>query len=297
MPPPLPPLPPTQGIQRPGAGVYLKRAFFYRWNMLLFLGAAGAALLSPLPDVALPLVAAVELVYLTALISHPKFRDAVDAQHHQETRSQAAVAGQRSVQDVVAQFPMQDRQRFDQLRARCLEMRQIAMGVRGKQEAAGEDPNTAALDRLLWVFLRLLVSQQAMTQFLQRTDVREIQAKLDSARRQAEAQAGGDERILRSLQDSVAVQEQRLENYGSAKKNAEFVRVELDRIEAKIQAITEAAVNRQDPNFLTSQIDSVTASMHSTEKAISELQEITGFVEEMQQPPVILGADFGQVKQ
>ena len=75
------------------------------------------------------------------------------------------------------------------------------------------------------------------------------------------------------------------------------MRVELDRIEAKIQAITESAVNRQDPNFLTSQIDSVTASMHSTEKAISELQEITGFVEEMQQPPVILGADFTKVKQ
>jgi len=136
-----------------------------------------------------------------------------------------------------------------------------------------------------------------MTRFLQRTDVRDIQAKLDSARQQIQAQAGGDERILRSLQDSITVQEDRLANYNNAKKNAEFVRVELDRIEAKIQAITEAAVNRQDPDFLTSQIDSVTASMHSTEKAISELQEITGFVEEMQQPPVILGADFNQVKQ
>lgn len=292
---PAPPLPPT--IQRPGPGVYLKRAFFYRWNMLLFLGAAGAALLSPLPDVMLPLVAAAELVYLTGLISHPKFRDAIDAQHHQETRTQAEVSGQRSVQDIVAQFPPQERQRFDQLRARCLEMRSIALGVRGKQESAGEDPNTAALDRLLWVFLRLLISQQAMARFLHRTDVRDIQTRLESARQQIQAQAGGDERILRSLQDSVAVQEQRLDNYNRAQKNAEFVRVELDRIEAKIQAITESAVNRQDPDFLTSQIDSVTASMHSTEKAISELQEITGFVEEMQQPPAILGADYTQVKQ
>lgn len=292
---PAPPLPPT--IQRPGPGVYLKRAFFYRWNMLLFLGAAGAALLSPLPDVMLPLVAAAELVYLTGLISHPKFRDAIDAQHHQETRTQAEVSGQRSVQDIVAQFPPQERQRFDQLRARCLEMRSIALGVRGKQESAGEDPNTAALDRLLWVFLRLLISQQAMARFLHRTDVRDIQTRLESARQQIQAQAGGDERILRSLQDSVAVQEQRLDNYDRAQKNAEFVRVELDRIEAKIQAITESAVNRQDPDFLTSQIDSVTASMHSTEKAISELQEITGFVEEMQQPPAILGADYTQVKQ
>lgn len=293
MPAPMPP----PGIQRPGPGAYLKRAFLHRWNMLLFLGAAGVALLSPMPDVMLPLVAAAELVYLTALISHPKFRDAVDAQHHQETRSQAEVAGQRSVQQIVAQFPPQDRERFEHLRARCLEMRSIALGVRGKQEASAEDPNTAALDRLLWVFLRLLISQQAMSRFLERTDVRDIRARLEAARQQMQAGTGGDERILRSLEDSVAVQEQRLENYDNAEKNATFVRVELDRIEAKIQAITEAAVNRQDPNFLTSQIDSVTESMHSTEKAISELQELTGFVEEMQQPPVILAADFTRVKQ
>jgi hypothetical protein len=276
---------------------YLKRAFFQRWNLLLFLGAAGAAVLSPLPDAMLALVAAGELLYLTLLMSHPRFREAVDAEQHKAARTQAQDAGQRSVQEIVGQMPPADRQRFDALRLRCLEMRSIAQGVRGKQGPAGEDSNTAALDRLLWVFLRLLVSQQAMNRFLQRTDVREIQAKLDGARQQVQAQAGGDERILRSLTDSVAVQEQRLENYNRAKQNAEYVRVELDRIEAKIQAITEAAVNRADPDFLTSQIDSVAESMHSTEKAISELQEITGFVDEMQGPPVILGADFSQVRQ
>jgi len=291
-----PPVGNSPNIKRPGPGVYLKRAFLYRWNLLAFLGAAGAAILSPFPDALMALVTAGELVYLTGLVSHPKFRDAVDAQYHQETRSQAEVSGKRSVQQIVAQFGPQQRVRFEQLRARCLEMRSIAQGVRGKQEPESEDPNTAALDRLLWVFLRLLVSQEAMTRFLQRTDVRDIQARLDAAQQRA-AQAGGDERILHSLQDSVAVQQQRLENYNRARQNAEFVRVELDRIEAKIQAITEASVNRQDPNFLTSQIDSVTASMHSTEKAISELQEITGFVDEMQEPPVILGADFPEVRQ
>jgi hypothetical protein len=291
-----PPIGSSPNIKRPGPGEYLKRAFLYRWNLLAFLGATGAAILSPFPDALMALVAAGELVYLTGLVSHPKFRDAIDAQFHQETRSQAEVSGQRSVQQIVAQFPPEQRVRFEKLRARCLEMRSIALGVRGRQEPEGDDPNTAALDRLLWVFLRLLVSQEAMARFLQRTDVRDIQTRLDSAQ-QRTAQAGGDERILRSLQDSVAVQQQRLENYNRARQNAEFVRVELDRIEAKIQAITEASVNRQDPNFLTNQIDSVTASMHSTEKAISELQEITGFVDEMQEPPVILGANFPEVRQ
>jgi len=135
-----------------------------------------------------------------------------------------------------------------------------------------------------------------MARFLSRTDVKDIQTRLDSAR-QSLKNASTDERIMRALEDSVHVQEQRLENYNRARQNAEYVRVELDRIEAKIQAITEAAVNRQDPNFLTSQIDSVTESMHTTEKAISELQEITGFVEELQEPPAILSADLNQVRQ
>jgi len=45
-----------------GAGVreYLKRAFLYRWNLLLFIGGAAASLLSPWPDGMLPLVLAVE---------------------------------------------------------------------------------------------------------------------------------------------------------------------------------------------------------------------------------------------
>src|SRR4051794_24072085 len=226
-----PPIGSSPNIKRPGPGEYLKRAFLYRWNLLAFLGATGAAILSPFPDAFMAIVAAGELVYLTGLISHPKFRDAIDARFHQETRSQAEVSGQRSVQQIVAQFPPEQRQRFEQLRARCLEMRSIAQGVRGKQEPEADDPNTAALDRLLWVFLRLLVSQQAMTRFLQRTDVRDIETRLDAAQQRA-AQAGADERILHSLQDSVAVQQQRLENYNRARQNAEFVRVELDRIEA-----------------------------------------------------------------
>ena len=280
-----------------GVGEYVKRAFFQRWNLLVFLGGVVAAVISPFPDAVLPLVAAGELVYLTGLVSNVRFRQAIDAELHKTSKEQAAVAGQRSLQEIVATFPFESRSRFEQLRNRCLEMRTIAQGVRGRQETGGEDLNTQALDRMLWVFLRLLTSQQYLQRFLERANEVEISNRLADAQSKLVGHTGGDERIVRSLQDSVAVQQQRLDNYNKAKQNAEFVHAELDRIEAKIQAITEAAVNRQDPDFLTSQIDSVSESMQSTEKAINELQQITGFVDEMQEPPVILGADMGQVKQ
>ena len=288
---------PGQG-RSAGLTEYLKRAFLYRWNMLLFAGGAAASILSPWPDAMLALVAAGELVYLTRLISSERFRDAIDAQAYKESKQNEVASGQRTIQELVRGLSSQSKRRFEALRARCLEMRALAMGVRGRTEAhGGEDISTAALDRLLWVFLRLLVSEEALQQFLQRTDVQEINARLEDAKAKLAMLKDADERVVRSLTDNVSAQETRLANFQKALKNAEFVRIELDRIEAKIQALTEASINRQDPNFLSGEIDSVSESMKTTEKTISELQQLTGLMDQMEEPPAILEADLNKVAQ
>src|SRR4029079_10583696 len=61
---------------------YLKEAFFFRWNLLFFLGGTAAVALTPLAPVLLPLVGAGELAYLAGLISMPRFRAAIDAKPH-----------------------------------------------------------------------------------------------------------------------------------------------------------------------------------------------------------------------
>lgn len=299
-----PPVPLSHGAN---LGRYLKEAFLYRWNMLLFLGGAAASFLSPWPDVLVLLVAAIELTYLAGLLSIPKFRAAIDAQIHQQAKDRiASAAGKtqpaRSVAEIVTSLPEQARRRFEQLHSRCLEMRSIAHGVRGKTAGSGgsvDEIRRPALDRLLWVFLRLLLSQNALNRFLETTHEEGIRHQLEELRKSlATAQAdesGPDERIIRSLQDSVAVNEMRLDNYRKATKNAEFVTIELDRIEGKIQALTEMSVNRQDPDFLSSQVDSVAESMRQTEKAIGELQHITGLTDELEEPPAILEADLREV--
>ena len=59
-------------------GDYLKEAFLFRWNLLILLGGAAAAAMTPLAPVLLPLVAAGEMTYLTGLVSIPRFRAAID---------------------------------------------------------------------------------------------------------------------------------------------------------------------------------------------------------------------------
>ena len=89
--------------------------------------------------------------------------------------------------------------------------------------------------------------------------------------------------------------ELRLDNFNRAKKNDDFVSIELDRIEGKIQALAETAVNRQDPDFLSSQVDSAAESMRQTEKAVSELQHLTGLADQLEEPPPILETDLREV--
>ena len=289
-----------------GAGMpdYLKEAFLFRWNLLFLLGGTAAAALTPLAAVLLPLVAAGELTYLTGLVSIPRFRAAIDAKVH--AAGQAAEGGTPAVQEpapslitMVKSLPAEARTRFERLHARCLEMRGIAAGVRGatgNQPSGAEEIRTPGLDRLLWLFLRLLLSKTALDRFLQAMDEKEISNRLEELRKNlAAAESGHDERIVRSLQDSIASGELRLDNFGRAKKNAEFVSVELDRIEGKIQALAEVAVNRQDPDFLSSQVDSAADSMRQTEKAVSELQHLTGLADQLQDPPAILETDLRQV--
>lgn len=287
----------------PGAGMaaYLKEAFLFRWNLLLFLGGTAAAALTPFPDVLMPLVGAAEATYLAGLISMPRFRAAIDAKVHAAGQGSSAAASAAKVPAVslvtmLSSLPAAERARFERLHARCLEMRKIAAGVRGAagdQPGGAEDIRTPGLDRLLWLFLRLLISRTALDRFLATMDEKEITSRPEQLRASlAEAQKGGDDRVVRSLQDSLASAELRLDNLGRAKKNAEFVRLELDRIESKIQALAEMSVNRQDPDFLSSQVDSAAESMKQTEKAVSELQALTGLGDQLQEPPPILDSDL-----
>jgi hypothetical protein len=110
-----------------GAGMndYLREAFFFRWNLLLFAGSAAAAALTPMASVLLPLVGAGELTFLATLISVPRFRAAIDAKMHAlrtgAGRAEAEAAPSSvSLVTMLGGLPADARQRFQQLHARCL---------------------------------------------------------------------------------------------------------------------------------------------------------------------------------
>jgi len=281
----------------PGLRDYVKHAFLYPWNLLFFLGGAALAAMSPRPDAFFPIIGALELAYLTGLSSIPRFRTAIDAKIAAKARQGRATSGatsssQQSLERILESLPAPALRRFLLLRQRCFEMRSIASGVRGQADLgpdSAESIRTPALDRLLYLFLRLLVSQNGLDRFLRSTSEKDLEAKLADMRTRFEAaKTAGDERVKNSLQDSVADAELRLENYRKAAKDAEFVAIELDRIETKIQALIEMGVSRQDPDYLSHQVTAAAESMQHTEAAVNQLQHLTGLADQIEEPPAIL---------
>jgi len=289
---------------------YLKEAFMFRWNLLLFGGAAAAAVISGHADVALPLVAAAEVTYLAGLSTLPRFQAAIDAKANAEARGETGARAATPVPpadardrilEVLKSLAEDRRARFLRLRARCVEMSRIANAVRGEtRDASGASAELRqpALDRLLWVFLRLLLSDQAIARFLQAADEAGIDKTLDElkVRRKKRADSVGEtnqagDRILRSIDDSISTTELRKENIDKAKQNAEFVAAELDRLENKIHAVTEMAVGHTDPDEMSSRIDAISEGISQTEETIRELQSITG-VADADQTPSILATDL-----
>jgi hypothetical protein len=82
--------------------------------------------------------------------------------------------------------------------------------------------------------------------------------------------------IKKALEDNLETCRGRLANVQKARENGELVEAEIERLESKIRSITEMAINRQDPQFVTGQVDLVASSLVQTEETMNELQFATG---------------------
>lgn len=264
---------------------YVRAAYQNRWNLLAFYAGIGFALVSGRPDIVLPLIIAAELTYLAMLGTHPKFQRAIDAQEASVEREKNSQTANVVLHQIQRQLPGPVLARYERLRARCLELRQISADLQqtGMLETGQplESMQLAGLDRLMWIFLRLLFTQFSLGRFLERTNRDRILADINQARARLNEIPQADEsshaqKLRHSLQDNVQTCEERLANFDRAQANFEFVGHELDRLENKIKSLAEIGVNRQEPDFMSSQVDGVANSLLETEKTINELQFATG---------------------
>ncbi len=180
------------------------------------------------PDVLLPLVAAAEIAYLGLLGTHPRFQQYVNAQAAKVAREASSVDKQQALDHIMKSLPKEILARFQTLRSQCMDLRQIAAELKrpgiGADDAPLDQFQVTGLDRLLWIHLRMLYTQYALSQFLKRTSADQINqsiARLEQQVKQLPADENDPvrQRFRAALEDNLNTSRARLANLNKAREN------------------------------------------------------------------------------
>jgi hypothetical protein len=269
----------------PGAFLkYVKKAFLYHWNLLAMGAGVAIGIISAKPDIVFPLIIAGELVFLAALSTRPKFQAAIDAEELKKSKTNKSVESTRKAEQILLSLGREDRERFKELKDICVKLQQISIGVKSEVEPKTEivgDLQNSAINKLLWLYLRLLYSKNALERFFETIDEQEIQRDIEHAKERLDSIGPQEEdtpdevKRRKLIADTLGTSEARLKNYRKALENYELIELELERLSSKIASLSEMSINWHDQDFITGEIDSVTASIQQTEKVIGELDFMT----------------------
>ncbi len=277
---------------------YFKAAFKNRWNLLALMAGTGVAIISGRADIILPLVLAAETAYLAVVGGNAQFQKYVDTLQHSATRVNRSRQNQKRLRHMLRALPRDLRDRYYQLRERCQELQGIAADL--KQNANDgidqslESLQLRSLDRLLWIYMRLLYTYNSLQKFLNKTSLQRIKSDIQRIESRLAMIDPNDasphkQKMRGTLQDNLTTSQDRVANYERARANHEFVELEIDRLENKIKSLAEIAVNRQEPDYVSSQVDQVASSMLETERTMNDLKVFTGLGGELDEdiPPLL----------
>jgi chromosome segregation ATPase len=178
--------------------------------------------------------------------------------------------------------------RYRALERRCQEIIEPQMKVSGS--SPGLVAQMDGLGRLLWIYLRLLFTRQAIGRIVEEakqpgSERGKIEARSQKLEEQLKEE-GLSEELRKSLTGQLEILKQRLEKQREAREKVAFLEAELTRIQEQVELIREQAMLSTDPDTVSHRIDQVTATLDGTSQWMRDQQELLGPVEDLlTQPP------------
>ncbi len=282
----------TETTDKPGDG--LKRAFVWHWHLLGLGAGVAAAVLSGVPLLWLPFLGAAELGYLGFLGMNPRFQNVLKAK--KKLPPPLPVNSTQRFAQLMEFLGPEDAKRFETLRKRCMDLLNLRRRMHAKEGNAGaEDFRGESLDRMLWLYLKLLHQKSGLERFLGATHLAEIEAELRSAEEQLASSQDRDKasempesRLTTSIGDRVETIRERMENHAKATAGLELVTAEIGKTEQQITHLCEVGMTMSDSAGLSVQIDSISESLQSSEKLFAETSFSQIFDDEPA-PPLLSG--------
>jgi hypothetical protein len=265
---------------------YVKKAFFWRSRVPLLgrlpinLGALATLGVLGLANPGFWLLGAgLELAFVVAVASNPRFQRLVQAQH-QQLRSRD---GEERLIEGVRRLEPESQQRFHRLLQQCRDIAAISETLSQSSLASMAKMRTGGLNQMLWIFLRLLTSREVLLDSLatsQRETVEREIAKLEERLAPLEQ----DTSLARSLQSSLEIQQKRLETLDKLQENLAVVEAELDRIESQVALLREEAAISGRADALSTRLDSVTGALSETNRWMEQHTELFSGLEGLNAP-------------
>ncbi len=234
--------------------------------------------------------AGLELGYLSFLSTNQRFQRFVAASRQWDARQR----WQDKVNELLRQLGSEGQQRYRALEVRCRAIleQQSSLGI----VSTGLDAQGEGLGRLLFVYLRLLMTRQAIDRIVRESkgateDPGRLQERVANLQSRLRDETLGEE-LRKSLTGQVEILQQRLEKRNEARDKLAFLDAELTRIEEQVELVREQAVLSTDPETVSQRIDQITTTLGGTTQWISEQQKIYGAVEDLMSEPAALSVNL-----
>ncbi len=267
-----------------GFSRYIKEAFSARpWGMWVppnWIAVAAFVLLGLLEPALWLVGAGLELGYLLLLSTNTRFQRAIDAGDSFAEKKNT----QQQVQSLLVRLDASDQSRYRQLESRCQKVLQEQHEVPTVDLQAQAD----GLGKLLYVYLRLLLTRSGILHVLDGTTTRSIDVRISEVNTQLKN--AGTPELQHSLTDQLDILAERKKRHEAGRDKLQFIEAELTRIEEQVELIREGLAVTSDPTALSRRIDTVGDTLGTTTQWIKQQQELLGQTEDLlaDPPPVVL---------
>jgi hypothetical protein len=253
---------------------YIKAAFHAKPGGMFvapnWIGLAGFGILGFLNPGFWLIGAGVELSYLLACASSRRFRRVVDA-------TAANMEGREhrgEIARTLGGLSAEDRQHYARLVGKCREILR-SLSPEATDSAADQ---ARGLAHLVWIFLSLQSTRNAMRRHLEATEREEAeQGTLTSRMEELDAQlksGGQTEELRKSLERRREILLQRVERRRESVEKLAFTDAELRRIEEQVDLMRDQAALQSDPSAVSGSIDRVSGDLQEAASWLREQRRI-----------------------
>ncbi len=199
--------------------------------------------------------------------SSARFQKLIDAERIAARAEGAEVKMQRAYE----RLQPASQSRYRALVMQCREI--LGLGG-GFDESKVTDFRAGNLNQMLWLFLRLLASREAIEDTLARVDRRQLEAGIESLKRagRGRRRPGGRARAL--AQGDARDPEQAARNLDTATNNLAVIDAELERIEQQVRLVREESAVSGSPEALSARLDSVSSTLSETSRWMDQHAEL-----------------------